>query len=133
MTLNIVRVHADETGETRLSTIELPEANRAEDGYGAPLRRVLANIPTTTMMLNENLERRPKVELHPAPRRQLVVLVQGEFEITTTSGDRRRFRPGDCLLADDLGTKGHVHEDVGDDFSITIAVGIPDDWHFPGT
>ena len=131
--MNIVRVYADETGETRLAGIDLPEPERTDDGFGGPLRRVLKDVPTTTMNINHNLERRPKLDLHPAPRRQLVILLRGEFEITTTVGDRYRFQPGDCLLADDLGSIGHVHEDVGDEPSITITVGIPSDWKVPGT
>src|SRR6186997_2170542 len=114
MALNLVRVYADETGETRLASLDLPEADRAEDGMGSPLRRVLRDVPTTTMNINQNLERRPKVDLHPAPRRQLVILLQGAFEVTATAGDRYLFRPGDCLIADDVDSVGHIHEDVGE-------------------
>jgi hypothetical protein len=130
--MNILRVHADESGETHLTRIELPDAARTDDGMGSPLRRVLGEIPTTTMSINENLERRPKMDLHPAPRRQLVILLRGGFEIVTTTGESHRFEPGECLLADDVGYVGHYHEDCGDEPTITITVGIPDDWVVPG-
>jgi hypothetical protein len=126
-------VYADESGETHLSRIELPDAELSDDGFGAMRRRALRDIPATTIHINQNLERRPKLDLHPAPRRQLVIVLQGEFEVTTTSGDSFQFHPGDCLLADDLDSKGHTHEDTGDQHSITISVGVPPDWEFPGS
>jgi quercetin dioxygenase-like cupin family protein len=131
--MNLLRVYADGTGETHLARIELPEAEHSDDGFGTLRRRALRDIPATTMNINENLERRPKLDLHPAPRRQLVILLQGEFEVVTTSGESYRFQPGDCLLADDVDGKGHIHEDTGEQPSVTISVGVPADWTFPGT
>jgi hypothetical protein len=35
---------------------------------------------------------------HPPPRRQFVVILVGEFELETTDGETRCFRPADMLL-----------------------------------
>ncbi len=132
--MNFLRVYGDETGETHLARIELPEPNTSDDdGFGDITRRVLRDIPATTMNINENMERRQRLDLHPAPRRQFVIVLRGEFEVETTSGDSHRFQAGDCLLADDLDSKGHTHHDVGEEHSITISVGVPADWVCPGT
>jgi hypothetical protein len=45
---------------------------------------------------------------HPAPRRQLVVVLDGEFEIETSDGDRRTFSPGGFALFEDTTGRGHV-------------------------
>ncbi len=44
---------------------------------------------------------------HPAPRRQWVILLDGEIEIETGDGERRRFRGGDLLLLLDTQGRGH--------------------------
>ncbi|MGW4352512.1 hypothetical protein ACWELJ_10515 [Nocardia sp. NPDC004582] len=52
---------------------------------------------------------------HPAPARQWVVMVRGMIEVTTSDGERRRFAPGDLVLAADTEGRGHS----------TVAVGTP--------
>ncbi|MVU80348.1 hypothetical protein GPX89_24250 [Nocardia sp. ET3-3] len=54
-------------------------------------------------------------EPHPAPARQWVVMLRGAIEVTTSDGERRRFAPGDLVLAGDTEGLGHT----------TIAVGEP--------
>jgi len=44
---------------------------------------------------------------HPAPRRQLVVVLAGAMEIGSGHGELRRFEPGDLLLVDDTSGAGH--------------------------
>ena len=52
------------------------------------------------------------IDLHVAPRRQLILCLAGEVEIELGSGDIRRFVPGDVYLADDLTGEGHIHREV---------------------
>ncbi|KAB8196765.1 hypothetical protein FH608_008695 [Nonomuraea phyllanthi] len=51
---------------------------------------------------------------HPAPREQWVVMLRGVIEVTVTDGGRRRFGPGDLVLAADTTGLGHVTTGVGD-------------------
>lgn len=51
---------------------------------------------------------------HPAPREQWVVMLRGTIEVTVSDGSRRRFSPGDLLLAADTTGTGHVTRGVGD-------------------
>ncbi len=53
------------------------------------------------------------IDWHPAPRRQYVVTLSGEWDIECGDGTVRRFRPGDVMLADDLTGQGHVSRVVG--------------------
>ncbi len=44
---------------------------------------------------------------HPAPERQLIILLEGEIEIEVGTGETRRFQGGDVLLVEDTSGRGH--------------------------
>jgi hypothetical protein len=129
--LNLTRVYADESGETHLASITLPEDQFSEHGVGRTF--TLRDIPATTLSIGQLLGRMPPVDFHPAPRRQFVVVLRGAFEIATTQGQRRRFGPGDCLLAEDLDGRGHLFDDVGDEPLATLRIGIAAEWNCPSS
>ena len=45
---------------------------------------------------------------HNAPRRQFVITLEGMGEIEIGDGTKRRFGPGDILLAEDTTGRGHI-------------------------
>src|ERR1700720_4962478 len=53
------------------------------------------------------------VDWHNAPRRQFVINLTGEVEITVSDGEKRRFGPGSILLAEDVTGKGHISKGIG--------------------
>ncbi|MGH3200830.1 MAG: hypothetical protein ACRDP5_02045 [Streptosporangiaceae bacterium] len=130
-TFKVVRMFSGDAGHTTFADLEVPGPEVSF--HGDPRSHALRDIPATTVNLTELLEWRPKLDLHPPPRRQWVIILQGAMEISTTSGERRRFEPGDCLLAEDLHGHGHWTEDVGQDRLVTLNVGVPDSWRWPGT
>jgi hypothetical protein len=116
----IKRVYADAKGETHLTELV---------GLGfRDIRATTVDLPTRR---REPGDRVPKQDFHPAPRRQLVVPMRGAFEIITTTGEKGRFGLGDILFADDVGTKGHTFEDVGDEPMSSLVVGIDPAWEAP--
>jgi hypothetical protein len=52
---------------------------------------------------------------HPAPRRSLFVILQGEADATTGDGDRRRFGPGSVILLEDTWGTGHAAHIISSD------------------
>jgi hypothetical protein len=52
------------------------------------------------------------LELHPAPRRQLILCMAGVVEIELGDGEKRQFGPGDVYFADDLTGEGHRHREI---------------------
>ena len=118
---------ADDAGETHFAAIVLVD----DEDTGSGPSRSLLDVPTTTIAITEMLGARPTRDLHPPPRRQLVIVLQGAFEVTTSLGVTQRFETGDCLLVDDVEGKGHTFADVGDDPLITVQVGIAADWQIP--
>jgi hypothetical protein len=127
---NVVRMYSDATGQTVFADLEIPGPSLVLDGDTPG--HALSDVPATTVNIIELLERRPKLDLHGAPRRQWVIILQGAMEISTTAGERRRFLPGDCLLAEDMQGKGHWTEDVGQQRLVTLNVGLPASWRWPG-
>lgn len=61
---------------------------------------------------------------HPAPRRMLVVLVEGELELEFRDGTVRRFVPGDVRLMEDTGGKGHRTRVVGPSAAVVMVVAL---------
>lgn len=45
---------------------------------------------------------------HPAPGITVGIVVRGEIEEATTVGETRRFGPGDVVIGNDKGSKGHT-------------------------
>lgn len=65
---------------------------------------------------------RTVLDWHPAPCRQYVITVSGQWDIVCGDGRTRRFKPGDVMLADDLTGQGHIARVVGDESHIFITV-----------
>ena len=124
-----VRMHTGDAGHTVFTDVELPGPAVIAEGVR---NHWLRDIPAITVNIIELLERRPKLELHPPPRRQWVIILQGAMEISTTAGERRRFERGDCLLAEDMEGAGHETLDVGNERLVTLNIGVPDSWRCPG-
>jgi quercetin dioxygenase-like cupin family protein len=66
------------------------------------------------------------IDMHPAPRRQYVVTLQGQAEIELGDGTKRRFGPGDVLLSEDLSGEGHITRIVGDVARISAQISVPE-------
>lgn len=49
---------------------------------------------------------------HNAPERQYIVILEGGLDVEIGDGTRRRFGPGDILLAEDLAGQGHISRAV---------------------
>ena len=62
------------------------------------------------------------IDWHPAPRRQYVVTLSGEWDIECGDGTVRRFSPGDVMLAEDLTGQGHVSRVVGNQPHVFMVV-----------
>jgi hypothetical protein len=114
------------SGESRISELLLP-TRETEAG----IVQGVSEIPTTTMGFGAFVGRKPDVGMHQAPRRQFLVVLRGVLEIVTSVGQREELRSGDVLLADDIGTDGHISRDVGEEPLMLMAIGIGESWQGP--
>ena len=96
----ITRLYSDENGESRFEDIEIPLEELGEIGAlseGIPAGEIIFREVAPTYDYN----------FHNAPKRQYIVLLDGEIEIETSLGEKRTFGPGEVLLAEDTQGKGH--------------------------
>jgi hypothetical protein len=59
---------------------------------------------------------------HPAPRKQYMICLEGELEVTVSDGETRRFGPGNVILVEDTSGKGHISKVVGNERCFMVAV-----------
>lgn len=57
---------------------------------------------------------------HPAPKRQFVICLAGELEVTVTDGESRVFRPGEVLLLEDTEGRGHRTQTTGQVLTVMV-------------
>tara|TARA_B100001250_G_scaffold341400_1_gene309374 strand:- start:8925 stop:9308 length:384 start_codon:yes stop_codon:yes gene_type:complete len=105
-------------GKTVLEDLEVPSSKEIR-GYETPTIPIEGAIFRTSQ---------PEVamDFHNAPRRQIVVPLQGEVEIETGDGDSRVISAGMALLADDVNGQGHKSKFSPND-AVTLFLLLPDD------
>jgi hypothetical protein len=59
---------------------------------------------------------------HPAPARQLLTVLVGAWQVTTSRGITRRFDVGQSLLVEDVTGMGHSSEALEDGSLALVAV-----------
>lgn len=63
---------------------------------------------------------------HPAPRRQLFILLRGVLEGEVSDGRSVRLEPGDVFLLEDVSGRGHTSRVAGDENVEALVVVLPD-------
>jgi len=97
------------TGPDGLSHFEDVEIDLRDVGRASDISEVLA--ASGLVFRHNRLDY--DLDWHPAPRRQFVVNLTGEVDITASDGEVRRFGPGSVMLAEDTTGKGHKSRSVG--------------------
>jgi hypothetical protein len=96
----LTRVWADESGVSHFDDVDVPLAD------AGPIGSLSEPWPGGGVVFRSNV---PEYDYdwHQAPRRQLVVLLDGEIEIEVGDGETRRFKGGDVVLVEDTTGRGH--------------------------
>ena len=100
--MKIVSVYSGPDGESHFKDIELT-FKKERTGSASMTKPVKA-----TEVFFRKAEGNDDVDWHTAPWRQLVIVLKGELEIEVADGSKRRFGPGDVLLAEDTAGHGHL-------------------------
>jgi hypothetical protein len=105
--MTYTRIYTGTDGETHLQDVEL---DLREAGHASLTSTMFAakGVIFRTSQSSDYF-----VDWHNAPRRQFVVNLTGEVEITVSDGESRRFGPGSILLAEDVTGKGHISKGIG--------------------
>src|SRR4030095_5070452 len=59
---------------------------------------------------------------HPSSGRHLFAVLSGEWEISTSDGDTRRFKMGDVILVEDTSGIGHTSRVVSKEDSLALLI-----------
>ncbi len=110
-TLSMAHLYADGNGESRFGDVEVPTrfADFAPPAPAAAVSEPKGAARHLFLVLPEGWYGEP----HPAPQRQVMALLAGEVEVTTSDGAQRRFRAGTVVLVEDTWGRGHATRVVG--------------------
>ena len=59
---------------------------------------------------------------HSSPRRQLFIVVAGEIEVSTSTGQARIFKSGDLLLGEDITGRTRARALNGEVLAVIVAL-----------
>jgi hypothetical protein len=105
--MQFVKVITTEDGGSRFVDINV-EQSEAAYAQNLPPLFVSQLLPAQGVEFVTTPDDLRDSEPHPVPRRQFVIVLDGEFEIETTDGDRRTFPPGGVALVEDTAGSGHI-------------------------
>lgn len=114
--MKYTRIYADADGESHLQDIEPP---MKDAGNASTMSDLMA---AKGVIFRETNSEEYFIDWHNAPRRQFVVNLAGEVEITVSDGEKRRFGAGSILLAEDVTGKGHISRGVGNSERRTLFI-----------
>lgn len=98
--ISVVRIYSDESGESHFQDVEIPLKESGMVG------KLSVEVRIKSLIFRE-VASSYDWDFHCAPQRQYIVLLDGEIEIETSLGKKRKFRGGDILLVEDTTGKGH--------------------------
>lgn len=98
--MKITRVYNDDRGDSHFEDIHIPLIDQGAIGY------LSGGIAVKTLQFRK-VAADYDYDLHCAPQRQYIVLLDGGVEIQTSLGHTRQFQTGEILLVEDTEGKGH--------------------------
>lgn len=103
--MRIHNLYEDENGESHFRDIEV-EWTEMTVGGPASSREAASGVIFRQMPITYDLD------WHPAPRRQYVIHLDGDAQITASDGEVRIVKAGEILLVEDVNGKGHKSKNV---------------------
>jgi hypothetical protein len=101
--VKVVYLYSGNDGQSHFADCEVTAVQSALGATSLPLQALEVSVRDT--------EGGPtSVDFRPAPRRQLVILLQGQVAYFCGDGSRRLLASGDILVADDTTGQGHRAE-----------------------
>lgn len=114
------RLYSDEQGESHFADVEI---DLALSEYAPPAPPLGLSASTNAKQIG--FMQAPagwSSDRHPSSARNFFVVLSGEWEVTVSDGESRRFAAGSALLVEDISGKGHTSRVVGDIDSLAVMV-----------
>ncbi len=103
--MKVTRLYTGADNQLHFEDVEIP----LKEG-GAAGR--LSELVKTTGVIFRETSGAYNISWHTAPRRQYVIMLEGDVEIEIGDGTKRVFRTGEILLAEDTTGQGHISRAV---------------------
>lgn len=103
--MRVTSIYTAAGGDSAFGEVDIPIRDAGEIGL------LSERLPATGIIFRET----PgdyDYPWHNTPRRQYVVMLDGEVDFTVSSGETRRFGSGDIVLLEDVDGKGHYSRAV---------------------
>lgn len=103
--MKAVRIYTKQDGKSAFEDFDIPISGAGEIG------NLSKEYPVTGIIFRET-DGEYDYNWHNAPRRQFILMLNGQVDITSGEGETRRFTTGDILLAEDTTGQGHISRAV---------------------
>lgn len=103
--MKITRLYTGEDKESHFEEIDVPLTDAGDIGN---LSKVFFASGVVLRETNGSYD----YDFHNAPQKQFIIMLDGEIEIETGHGEKRRFKGGDILLAEDIDGRGHKTKSI---------------------
>ena len=120
MTMRYPRTYADAAGESHFGDVEEAMVPTNFVPTNPPLALSAPRGATASVFCR--LASGWDGSWHTSPRQQFALTLSGEWEVTVTDGESRRFGPGEFLLLDDLTGRGHTSFATSADDAVLLLV-----------
>ncbi len=101
----ITRIYSDANGDSHFEDIQIPLTDAGDIGF-------LSETSEASGIIFREVIPTYDYNFHNAPQRQYIVLLDGGIEIETSLGEKRVFKTGEVLLAEDTTGKGHRSKNI---------------------
>lgn len=118
--IEFLRLYGDELGETHFEICSVEMERSVFAPPAPPLETSEINAASGVLYLR--LPHGWAGDWHPSPTRQNLYILSGDCEFGVSDGEIRRAGPGDIVLLDDVGSKGHTSRVIGDKEFVVAAV-----------
>jgi hypothetical protein len=115
------RLYSDDEGESHFEDVEI-DLTSTDYAPPAPPLNLSAFTPATQFCFM-NAPAGWSSDWHPSSGRNVFFVLTGEWEVTASDGETRRFPAGSVLLVEDTTGKGHASRVVSDSLSAMVKLG----------
>jgi len=116
--MEYIRLFADEAGESHFDDVQIEFADSEYTSSAPPLG--LSSLLAATHLGFMNAPAGWESDWHSSSGRNFFVVIHGEWEVTASDGERRRFGSQSLLLVEDTTGKGHKSRVISDSMAAMI-------------
>ena len=118
---NYTRLYADAQGESHFADVEI-DLTSTEYAPPAPPLDLSSTTPANYFGFM-NAPAGWSSDWHPTSARNVFCVLSGEWEVTASDGESRRFSTGSVLLVDDTRGKGHSSRVITESLALMVQLG----------